>query len=296
MLTVRNSGSVPTNGGPITISDALPKGTKAIAVKAREFQSGPYAYEYLFGEGGTIESIPVLPCNLVTVSCVYDEGPLAPGDTVRMKVFVEVAPVTESPLINAASVSGGGAPTASTVAANPVGTAAQSVAEPFGFESFSDQVTGANGLTDAQAGDHPYETTVSFMSNTAYLRSAGGSLSTGSSTTGPVLHPAGGVRAGYAGSIKDFVVDLPPGFVGDPQATPKCPQIDVSVANESGSRARVRARSVSPPHTSRCANSPVWYAEITIRVSMGWRRFRSITWCRIRVTRRSSSSKSTGPS
>ena len=104
----------------------------------------------------------------LTVSCVYEE-PLRPGDALRMRIFVNVAPGTGSPVVNAASVSGGGAPAASTVEANPVGTAAQSAAEPFGFESFTDQVTGVNGLPDVQAGDHPYETTVSFMANTAYL-------------------------------------------------------------------------------------------------------------------------------
>jgi hypothetical protein len=217
-VTVRNSGSVATDGSPITIADTLPKGVNAVALKAREFQSGQAVAE-------EDESEPGLACSLGSVSCLY-EGSLGPGDTVRMRVFVDVAPGTGSPVVNAASVSGGGAPAASTVVANPVGTAAQSVAAPFGFESFSDQVTGVNGLTDTQAGDHPYETTVSFMANTAYLQNAGSFLSGN-------LQSPGGVKAGYAGLIKDFVVDLPPGFVGDPQATPKCSQIDVAAAIQS---------------------------------------------------------------
>ena len=60
-----------------------------------------------------------------------------------------------------------------------------------------------------------------------------------------LLLPPGGLMAGYAGSIKDFVVDLPPGFVGDPQATPKCPQVDISrVGFEPRSRSCPRATQI----------------------------------------------------
>ena len=154
------------------------------------------------------------------------EKPLRPGDVLRIRIFVNVAAGTGSPVVNSASVSGGGAPAASTVKPNPVGTAVQSTAAPFGFESFSDQITGVNGLPDTQAGDHPYETTVSFMANTNYLLRSGGD----DFVHGPGLKllPPGGVVPGYGAAIKDFVTDLPPGFVGDPQTTPKCPQVDLS--------------------------------------------------------------------
>ena len=225
VLTVRNSGSEPTDGSPITIVDTLPKGLSAVKVEAKEFRQG----EQQLGENGE----PELPCSELTVSCVY-EKPLRPGDALRMRIFVDVAPGTGSPVVNSASVSGGGAPAASTVKANPVGTAAQSAAAPFGFESFSDQIAGVNGLPDTQAGDHPYETTVSFMANTDYLMVSGGDNFVNGS--GAKLLPPGGLLPGYGGAIKDFVTDLPPGFVGDPQATPKCPQVDLSrVGFEPGS-------------------------------------------------------------
>ncbi len=139
-----------------------------------------------------------------------------------MNVQVEVAPGTGSPVVNTATVSGGGVAATSTIEATQVGTAAQSREVPFGFESFGDRVNGVNGLTDSQAGDHPYETTVSFMANSGFLQSDVGILANKSN-----LYPSGGPKSGFQGSIKDFVVDLPPGFVGNPQAVPKCPQYDV---------------------------------------------------------------------
>jgi hypothetical protein len=214
VLTVRDSGSAPTNGSPITIVDTLPEGLTAVYVQAKESR------ELVSGlEEGWPGEEPELSCSLLTVSCVY-EKPLAPGEVLRMRVYVNVAGGTGSPVANAASVSGGGAPQASTVQSNPVGTAAQSAAVPFGFESFGDQIAGAGGLADTQAGDHPFETTVSFMSNTAYMEAPG---------QNGVLGVPGGTRPGEPGIIKDFVTDLPPGFVGDPQATPKCPQVSLSL-------------------------------------------------------------------
>jgi hypothetical protein len=228
-LTVRNAGSVATEEEnpvtkaktPIVISDTLPAGVTATRVEAREFQS------IVIGGGENLQELegqPELPCSKVTVSCVY-EGSLRPGDMLRMRVYVDVAGGVGSSVVNAASVSGGGAPAVSTVASNRVGSAEESLAVPFGFENFNAQATSANGLTDAQAGDHPYETTVSFMANTAYLHTGQGGLSSSH------LYPQNGVRPGYQGTIKDFVLDLPPGVVGDPQTTPKCPQVDVGGAS-----------------------------------------------------------------
>jgi hypothetical protein len=55
---------------------------------------------------------------------------------------------------------------------------------------------GEGATPDEQAGDHPYEQTVSFTLN--------------------------GNGTAPDGDTKDVVVELPPGFVGDPNATPRC--------------------------------------------------------------------------
>ncbi len=58
---------------------------------------------------------------------------------------------------------------------------------------------------DTQAGDHPYEQTASFKLNTTVDANTNVSVPEG-------------------GDIRDAVVNLPPGFVGDPNAVPYCSQ------------------------------------------------------------------------
>ncbi len=57
-----------------------------------------------------------------------------------------------------------------------------------------------DATVDSQASSHPYEYTVGFDLNTANGESEGG-------------------------NVRDVIVDLPPGLVGDPQAVPTCPRI-----------------------------------------------------------------------
>jgi hypothetical protein len=80
-------------------------------------------------------------------------------------------------------------------------TASATEAQEFGIESFSAQAINPDETLDVQAGSHPYEATVAFR------------LKSGSS-------------GNVAGALKDLRVDLPPGFVGNPQALPACPQAD----------------------------------------------------------------------
>lgn len=65
----------------------------------------------------------------------------------------------------------------------------------FHIASFSSNVINQDGTPATQAGSHPYESVTSF---------------TFSNTTTPL------------DNVKDVVVDLPPGLVGDPNATPHC--------------------------------------------------------------------------
>ena len=213
-LTVVNSGSVATDGSPLLISDSLPSGLVATGIAGAEIE-----------EEGSV------PCSLAALSCSF-EGRLLPGDTLRVNIVVEVTAGLQSrveksigggggpvSVSNAATVSGGGAVSVSTVVANPVGGARESVDEPFGFERFSGEVLGVDGRPDTQAGDHPFQFVGSFLLNTAYGLQSGFKL-------GGEPAPAGG-REGFEAELKDVVVELPPGFIGDPQAVPKCPQYKV---------------------------------------------------------------------
>jgi hypothetical protein len=198
-FTVTNTGSRPTDGSPVRVVVSLPSGLTATSIRGFEI-------------GRNILSIGGLSMNCVqaTSTCVYPYA-LAPGDGLFVDLYVLVAPGTKGPVTASAEVSGGGAPPAFTNESNAVGTAAESGAASYGFESFSTEVRDLNGLTDAQAGDHPYEENTSFSLN----MTAGGDV-------------AGGV-AGERAFAKDFVVDLPPGFVGNPDVVAKCPQSLVGI-------------------------------------------------------------------
>ena len=78
-----------------------------------------------------------------------------------------------------------------------------SAAEEFGIEpgSFTASVNNEDGSLDTQAGSHPYSTSTSFTFNYHH------------GNEGPILD---------GGEPKDIVVELPPGFTGNPNATPQC--------------------------------------------------------------------------
>ena len=68
----------------------------------------------------------------------------------------------------------------------------------FGINGLSATAVNADGSVDLQAGSHPYEYTLKFSLN----------------------HDASGTLEGI---LRDLLVELPPGVIGDPQAVPQCP-------------------------------------------------------------------------
>ncbi|HXB63908.1 MAG TPA: hypothetical protein VNV42_03420 [Solirubrobacteraceae bacterium] len=205
-VTVTNTGSRPTDGSPIVIRDELPAGVTAISVHADVGGTGT-------GLTGEAKYPSPIACETSTVQCVYN-GSLLPSQNLLMLVVVTVAPGKTGSVVDSAIVSGGGVSSASTNTVAQIGTAAESLAEPFGLASVTAEATGVNGLTDQQAGDHPYETTISFTLN--------------SITKLNEFHSAGGGREGDA---KDVVVETPPGFTGDPTVVERCPQYKVVAAS-----------------------------------------------------------------
>jgi hypothetical protein len=93
-----------------------------------------------------------------------------------------------------------------TLAALLLPTAARA---EFGITPGSVSVVASNrdGTLDAQAGSHPYAYTVSFKLNSV------GQL---------------GEAFPDGGAARDVIIDLPPGFVGNPQAVPRCPRKDLA--------------------------------------------------------------------
>ena len=105
--------------------------------------------------------------------------------------------------------------------------AGSAYASGFGVQSFEAAATNrptpeqqANhepGSPDVQAGSHPYALTTNFVMNESERR-------------------ASGIFVAAGGGVKDVRFELPPGFVGNPNAVPKCPYRDflTKTAVESG--------------------------------------------------------------
>jgi hypothetical protein len=96
----------------------------------------------------------------------------------------------------------------------PFAVAASARATEFGFTSqgLTAAATNRDGTPDTQAGSHPYDLSTQVEVNTEmseeFVRAIGAEA--------PIRVPAGG-------DAKDIQVNLPPGLVGDPGATPQCP-------------------------------------------------------------------------
>jgi len=219
-VTARNVGSRPTSVGTVTVSDTLPVGVtvqeEGVRViwpgVAKDLGQSPEANLFeLFklleglGLGGCSVSPGSVSCSVSFAGfegfglCSGSGCSVLPDEEVRIEVpVVLVEPVVAGSLSNSVGVSGGGAVGVSGVVSNPVGAPLV-----FGPSGFVFRVGGLDGGLDRQAGDHPYELTVS-----------------GGFVNGPRREYSSGVSS--VQDPKDVVVDLPVGFVGSVLAAPQC--------------------------------------------------------------------------
>jgi len=142
--------------------------------------------------------------NPSTVSCTRSDT-LAPGASyspITLHVHVNPEASLGTPpgggVTNTATVYGGEASPASASASDPTTIARV----PFGIQSFTTSVTESLGNPFTQAGGYPFAANATFVFN--YVPADVGELKTA------------------GGSPKDVETELPPGFIGDPQVTPKC--------------------------------------------------------------------------
>jgi hypothetical protein len=200
MVTVPNAGSQPSQPEnakgerqPATIALQLPRGMTAVSIAAGQFEEGLPA--------------PKLECDLSTVSCTASE-PVPPGRALAMVVDVEASAEASGTVTGSATVSGGGATTVTALVSATINAGAAA----FGVAGFQLEAAGVDGALDTRAGDHPYALTTNLQFNTTKY------------PTGEV-GPEGGTVPLYlpVQDAKDIVVDIPPGLVGNPQATPRCP-------------------------------------------------------------------------
>jgi hypothetical protein len=226
VLGLANVGDAPSAAGsPVTVVDRLPQGIVATKANALESQASTLDPSGLWGECAITEAGQAVIAGR-TVTCTYQAGAtIAPASVApviapflgvgagalapAIGIEVSVEPSAAGTLIGTATVSGGRAPgEASDTASFNV----SSSPAPFGVASFHQWSTNVDGTPATQAGSHPYETTTSFMLN---------------NQPEDIQSPFGGRTTG--GILRDLHVELPPGFVGNPIAIPKCSRQDFDV-------------------------------------------------------------------
>src|ERR1700730_15977443 len=181
-VTVTNSGSQPA-AGPVVLTDALPAGLNVHGVLLAS------------GEG-------VCEPEAVPVRCEFFGG-LAPDQRLEMVIYTTVQPGAVSAL-NTASVSEAGRSVAS-VSENDVISSEPPLFAPSAFLA---SISGSDGTSDGQAGDHPYEFVTRVDLNTKI---------------GPTPEKTSNRRATTVEyGVRDVVVDLPLGLLGSAVATPRC--------------------------------------------------------------------------
>jgi hypothetical protein len=188
LVTVTDSGSKPTDGAPIAITDTLPTGMTAQKATI---------------EGPLPSSDQQSSCSLAPVSCVYG-GVLEPGEVLVVVIYASVEAGLSGSVTNAVQVSGGGAAPAVASFQNTVGEA---LAAP-GLSSFSFRLSGDDGGLDTQAADHPGSATAALQFATSDPR--GGGQEARRRQYYPIQE------------VKDVVVDLPLGFAGNTQVASQC--------------------------------------------------------------------------
>ncbi len=186
-LLVTNVGSQAANG-PVVIADTLPASVTPIEVRGEDLSDGAF-----------------FTCTPVPLQCIdpdTGESAVAPGQTLMVAIYTTVQPDAPDSVVDHASIAGGGAPAVATSAETTVNPSSAS----FGIADFSMQVFGEDGGTNTQAGGHPYELVSNFDLNT-------------------VSRPHGYGENEYASpeQLKDAIVELPLGLLGNPLAAPQCP-------------------------------------------------------------------------
>jgi len=197
-VVVTNVGGEATDGSPIVVTDNLPAG-----VTVSSAPTGPYGLQ--MGDDGEegypcVES-PTPTCEAATA--------LPPGGRLLMYLPVDVSASAPATAENVVTVSGGGAPDASTIERAEVTT---TPAGP-GFKSAGMALNAADGSPSTQAGSHPYRFETEFVVN---------SVGDG----GFNLNPYGNPRVVSA--------KLPKGLVVDPSASPqRCTEAQFEASVES---------------------------------------------------------------
>ena len=197
-ILITNVGAVASSG-TITVTDTLPAGLTTVETPGIEEKGESHASEdpWQCSPEGAGQS------QVICTDSVNDVAPDG-GFAQPLRIPVSVGTDVEETLTNEVTVSGGGAAPVSIAwptSFNP------SFLEPFGVADLGSLLAEPDGGADTQADAHPSSFTLNFDANSVINTTTGNFI-------GPTEPPE---------DLKDVVIDLPPGLVGDPQATPHCP-------------------------------------------------------------------------
>jgi hypothetical protein len=191
---VTNVGGAPSSG-PIVVTAVLPEGIT------------PHGTPIVFDDSFNESVEPACSAVEQTVTCTVSLT-RQPGQEFSIDIPVEVGAEVSGTVVNHASVTGGGAATAATTEqpteVSPLATPFGFVREPAGLKW---TVTSADGATVTQAGSHPYQVTTEVSLPLGDFNLQVGEFQTGEQP-------------------KDLTVNLPPGMVVNPNATPRCTEAE----------------------------------------------------------------------
>src|ERR1700735_424496 len=191
VLPIYNVGGAVSKGA-VTVTDKLPAGLTAI-------EAGYYG-ENSYDKDET--QVLLWKCETGrVVTCINNPETLPtlpPGETYNLDIVVQASGNASGTELNEVTVSGGGA-LAPAILSDPIKFGPEE--SGFGLQSLDSWFSNADGTLDHQAGSHPYSLTVAFYLNNTLN--------------------------GSIGEMRDVVVNLPPGVVGNPQAMPRCTRAEL---------------------------------------------------------------------
>ena len=217
-LLITNVGGAHSTEEAVTVTDTLPLGVTTSSTE----RVHPDKEEFWECSSTVVAGHTIVTCTISgeLLRLLRPGASGAPAQLPALPVYVQVEAESGVPGVpansmrsNLVKVEGGGAATveeSTPTLLNP------SVLLSFGFADFGSYLAEASGVPDTQAAGHPNSLTTSFDVNSAVNLSSGGRETTRS-----------------VQDLKDVVVDLPTGFVGDPQAAQQCPLHDLIVTSTS---------------------------------------------------------------
>jgi hypothetical protein len=192
VVVVSNLGDATAFGetNPVTIVDRLPENLKAESIETVEGAEpvGKCSHKAVTGRQGEV------------ATCVLERAVRA-YNQVEMRVNVKVEEGAKTGEENEVSVSGGGAPNATTTRKITVSSEPAS----FGVENYELDNEEPGGGLDTQAGSHQFQMTVTTTLNQGAFVST-----TRRPSASPVAFP------------KDLYFKLPPGLIGNPTPFARC--------------------------------------------------------------------------